>query len=223
MNPNAELTQCGYCTLGHAFSENEVRAFCAELLRCESLSNSTPVQNLLKISTLVRSTAYAPALMQPVRAYLGESAVPFSAFFLDKSTHSNWQMPWHQNLRIPVESPAHAPALVENGVAHVIPDAAYLDNVVIARISLDAQTTENGALEIVPGSHRRGILADTTVAEVGDSGAAICPALTPGSIFIFKALLVHRSKPSLVDASRRVLQIEYAPEPPPGFRWFGLT
>ncbi|MBX3723274.1 MAG: phytanoyl-CoA dioxygenase family protein [Turneriella sp.] len=223
MNRTEELTQSGFCTLQRGFGETEIGDLCDEMVRCESEFEDGPVQSLLKTSELVRKIAAATPLLETVHAHLGPNAVPFSAFFLDKSAHSNWQMPWHQNLRIPVETPAPVTALVENGVAHIIPDAAYLGNVLIARISLDAQRPENGALEVIPGSHLAGILDETAVAAAGDSGNAICPALAPGDIFFFNALLVHRSKPSLLRTPRRVLQIEYAPGPPSGCRWFGLT
>lgn len=192
-----------------------------EMQRCEAVPGANPLQSLLITSAAVRRIAHSPVLTAPLSAYLGENVVPFSAFFLDKSSARNWQMPWHQNLRIPVAS-ASAATMVENGVPHLIPDAAYLEKVLILRISLDAQTAENGGLEIIPGSHRHGILSEDAVVESGGRPEAFCPSLQVGSIFVFQALLVHRSRPSTTAQPRRILQLEYAAKPPPGFAWFGL-
>ena len=183
--------------------------------------------SLLRRSPMVAAVSREGPIATSVRALLGAAAIPFSAFFLDKTLDGNWEMPWHQNLRIPVEEPppdAPLKVLREHGVPHVIPDREFLDGVLIARVSLDDQHAENGGLEVVPGSHNDGILTDARVAAVGDAGPGRLCLAPAGTIVFFRALLVHRSLRSTSTDRRRVLQIEFsASELPFGLRWYGLS
>src|SRR5262245_21421427 len=95
------LAQNGFHIFENFFSEPEIRGLCDEMRRIESLPPENSPRNLLRSSDLVNQIAHT--LLAPLRDALGDATAPFSAFFLDKSAERNWQMPWHQNLRLPVE------------------------------------------------------------------------------------------------------------------------
>jgi ectoine hydroxylase-related dioxygenase (phytanoyl-CoA dioxygenase family) len=84
---------------------------------------------------------------------------------------------------------------------------------------LDTCTEEHGPLEILPGTHRAGILSPERIAD-----AAREPAMTitmaAGSLLMLHPLLLHRSRPARKLAHRRVLHLEWCDVPlPAGAAW----
>jgi ectoine hydroxylase-related dioxygenase (phytanoyl-CoA dioxygenase family) len=223
-NLKQDIDEHGFGILHGVFSQQGVDYLLTEMASLEKRPAPEKPQNLLRMSPMVASVANHPALVPVIRDILGSKARPFTAFFLDKTPDSNWQIPWHQNLRLPVAASAQGTVPeIAHGVPQIIADAAYLDEVLIARISLDDQTAENGALEFIPGTHRTGILLPEALEQITQTKSVLSPDLAVGSIFLFKALLLHRSRPSQNDAHRRVLQIEYSANcAPAGFSWYGL-
>ena len=219
------LAREGAVALTDVFDAEAISTLRAECDRTFSDPTATAA-SLLRRSPMVTALSKEGPIATIVHALLGAAPIPFSAFFLDKTLDGNWVMPWHQNLRIPVEEPppdVPLKVLREHGVPHVIPDRELLDGVLIARVSLDDHHAENGALEVVPGSHDDGILTDARVAAVGDAGPGQVCFAPAGTVVFFRALLVHRSLRSTSTDRRRVLQLEFsANELPFGLRWYGL-
>jgi ectoine hydroxylase len=93
--------------------------------------------------------------------------------------------------------------------------------IVTAMLFLDDATLENGTLEVLPGSHRRGpwptrtdrddfgnLEMDPASVEGHTPVALEVPA---GSVVWFGALLVHKSEPNRSDRERRTLLFSYQP------------
>jgi hypothetical protein len=83
-------------------------------------------------------------------------AVPATLF--DKTADANWLVPWHQDLTIcvkkKVDVPGYGPWTIKAGVPHVQPPVAILDRRLAVRIHLDNCSERNGALRVLPGTHR---------------------------------------------------------------------
>jgi hypothetical protein len=78
-------------------------------------------------------------------------------------------------------------------------------------LSIDAATPENGALEMAPGWHDRGVIGRmwTPLGETVPSSAyRACPT-APGDAVFFDSFAPHRSAPNLTDRARRVLYVTY--------------
>ena len=98
------------------------------------------------------------------------------------------------------------------------PPVAVLENVVTLRIHLDDCDATNGALRVVPGSHRHGVVAAATIAS-HTSQATVC-AVPAGGAMLMKPLLLHASNRSTSSRPRRVLHLEFASvELPAGLAW----
>jgi hypothetical protein len=154
---------------------------------------------------------------------LGAPAFPINALFLDKNSGANWKVPAHQDLMMPVSERREAAGFShwseKLGVVHVEPPARVLDRLVALRVHFDDCDVANGALAVVPGSHRRGKFTDSQLEAIAPESYVVCEA-DAGEVLLMKPLLVHRSAASRDPGRRRVLHVVYAGEEPGGgVRW----
>ena len=100
----------------------------------------------------------------------------------------------------------------------VQPPAAVLENTVTIRLHLDDCDATNGALKVVPGSHRGGVVPAEAIA-ARTATATIC-AVPAGGAMLMKPLLLHASGRSASSRPRRVVHLEFsAAELPSGLAW----
>ncbi|MDQ3814133.1 MAG: phytanoyl-CoA dioxygenase family protein [Armatimonadota bacterium] len=171
------------------------------------------VRHLLSVLSIA-DFACDPRLFQIAQGELGQDAVPFRATLFDKSAAANWLVPWHQDTALPLrerlEAPDWGPWSQKAGIAYAHAPAWALSRVVALRVHLDASTSENGPLCVVPGSHLLGVLEDDAVpVVVRERGFTEC--LVPrGGVLAMRPLLIHASSKARTQAPRRVLHIEYA-------------
>jgi len=162
----------------------------------------------------VKTVATGPRLLQIARRALGEGAVPFRATLFEKSDRANWLVVWHQDTALPVESRVESPDWVswsrKAGVlcAHAL--AWALSRVLALRIHLDAATSENGQLRVIPGSHAAGVLTDEEVFTIARTQEAVECLVPRGGVMAMRPLLIHSSSKARTAAPRRVLHVEYA-------------
>jgi hypothetical protein len=183
--------------------------------------------NLAPAAHAARNLLWERPELRPALEYLGidrlaseargQGAFPVNVLFLDKTAEANWKVPGHQDLMVPVERETDEPGFTgwttKHGVVHVEPPAELLEKLVIVRIHLDDCPASNGALAVVPGSHRRGKLGDAELIEFSLESFTPCEAAA-GDVLLMKPLLVHRSSPAEAPGHRRVLQVVYATDDP---------
>ena len=100
----------------------------------------------------------------------------------------------------------------------VQPPVAVLENVVTLRIHLDDCDATNGALKVVPGSHRHGVVPAAAIASYTPN--TITCAVPAGGAMLMKPLLLHASNRSTSPRPRRVIHLEFASaELPAGLAW----
>lgn len=153
-------------------------------------------------------------------------ARPVRVVAFNKSEAGNWALPWHQDrviaVRERVEMPGYSNWTRKSGVWHVEPPITVMERMIFARIHLDAATIDTGSLEIAPGTHGAGRVADSSVADVvarSRQAQELCVA-ERGDILFAKALTLHRSRASQSAASRRAVRIDYsADELPAPLDW----
>ncbi len=156
--------------------------------------------NLLSISNALLSRL--PAGLRPVRSIL-----------FDKTKSENWPVLWHQDLTIAVEAEkqisGYGPWSHKDGSPHVQPPVSLLENMVTIRLHLDETPATNGALLVIPGSHRSGILTSGALRDYDKVGAVACEC-APGDALLMSPLILHSSRRSESPARRRVIHFEYA-------------
>lgn len=94
-----------------------------------------------------------------------------------------------------------------------------LESIFTIRIHLDDCTKENGALRLIEGSHKKGVIqiSDWIVNKEGTE--TICE-VNKGGVLIMKPLTLHASRRSENEQNRRVIHIEFTDqELPDGLGW----
>lgn len=148
------------------------------------------------------------------REHLGRRAIPFRATLFEKSTATNWLIPWHQDTALPLAAPFEAagwgPWSVKAGTHYAHAPASALERVIALRVHLDACTSGNGPLRVIPHSHRNGVLTDEEVLEYVAGHDAVESHAPRGGVIAMRPLLIHSSSKAQKSGPRRVLHIEYA-------------
>jgi hypothetical protein len=168
--------------------------------------------------------ARSEAMESLVSEHLSARPVPVRAIFFDKSTASNWLVPWHQDLIIAVaskgEAPGFGPWSMKDGIPHVQPPDELLKQMIAVRLHLDDCDASNGALRVIPGSHRCGRLNPDQISTARALCAEVLCEASAGDVLLMRPLLLHASSKSVSDRRRRILHIEYCcGELPAGMTW----
>ena len=89
------------------------------------------------------------------------------------------------------------------------------------RVHLDDCTAANGALRVIPGSHRDGRIDDAAIEQHRNRTPEITCEVPRGGILAMRPLLLHASSPATDPSHRRVLHFELAcADLPGGLEWF---
>ncbi|UOD29455.1 phytanoyl-CoA dioxygenase family protein [Massilia violaceinigra] len=151
-------------------------------------------------------------------------AVAVQCTYFEKSAGRNWLVPLHQDLSIPVAARVDAPALrgwsLKEGTLFVQAPPALLEQLVAVRVHLDACGVDDGALLVVPGSHRAGVLAQPDAAAARDATPPLACLAGIGGALVMRPLLLHASSKALGQGRRRVLHFVFGPRSlPHGLAW----
>lgn len=155
---------------------------------------------------------------------LPAASVGVQCTLFDKTAQANWLVALHQDLSVPVQSRVEHAELrtwsTKEGQHFVQPPAELLDQLVAVRLHIDDCESDNGPLRVVPGSHRRGRIAEARLRDLRDAiGEVECPVARGGAL-VFKPLLVHASSKASTPRRRRVLHFLFGPASPGyGLRW----
>src|SRR5262252_3307518 len=207
------IDRSGFWVEDEVFSDRE----------CDDLSEAAPLglqgrsragaRHLMSVPA-IEAAAKDERLLRIARRALGESAVPFRATLFDKSARANWLIVWHQDTTLPLrsrnESAEWGPWSMKAGILHARAPAWALSRVLALRIHLDASTSENGPLRVIPGSHLFGALCDDEIIEFARMRETVEALVPRGGVLAMRPLLVHSSSKARGAEPRRVLHIEYA-------------
>jgi hypothetical protein len=159
---------------------------------------------------------------------LGPGARPVRAVLFDKTQAVNWIVAWHQDRTIAVrerqDTPDFGPWSVKDGIVHVAPPIAVLDQMVTLRVHLDACADDNAPLIVALGSHRLGkVAADSAEAAANRHPIYACHA-DAGDVWAYATPILHTSAKSISDRRRRILQLDYSASALPGdLEWLGVA
>ena len=182
------------------------------------------IRNLMNAIPVTRALANSDSLRSLVEPILSKSARVVRGIYFDKHPDANWKVAWHQDLTIAVRERVDVDGFsawsVKAGITHVQPPLAVLENMLTLRLHLDDTGEWNGALRVLPGTHRVGRLDANQIQHWKQRQTITC-AVNRGGVVAMRPLLLHSSLPSLNPCHRRVLHFEYAAaDLPSGLEWF---
>ena len=158
---------------------------------------------VLAFDTGFLNIARMPAILDQVEQLIGPDFALWNSSFFAKPPRVGTKTPWHQ-------------------------DGEYWPIRPLATcsvwIAVDAATTENGCLRVIPGSHRRrrlgkhdyngaeGLSLPLEIrAEEYDEETAQDIVLAPGQISLHDVFLIHGSAPNRSEQPRRGMTLRYMP------------
>jgi hypothetical protein len=213
MSATANLEQDGFTIIPQVVDSSTCEAL-RHLLGDADGAGTRGMLSLSEIAGLSRAL-----LSELVRPYLPNAPMPVRGIYFDKRPGTNWLVAWHQDLTLALkersEVPGFGPWSAKDGVPHVQPPVEMLEQMLTVRLHLDDCHADNGALRVLPGTHRLGRLSAADIQKQRDTVREVCCEMKTGDVLLMRPLLLHASSRSLTEERRRVLHIEFAGFPLP--------
>ncbi len=169
------------------------------------------VRNFIEQAPEVLEPLKVPLVRSLVEPILGSRFFAVGGTLFDKTARANWKVAWHQDLSIAVRRRADVsgfgPWSVKAGVPHVQPPVGVLENMLALRFHLDDSGQDNGALRVIPGSHRLGRLSAEAIARSTAATPAKVCAVPAGGIVAMRPLCLHASSSAKRATNRRVVHV----------------
>jgi ectoine hydroxylase-related dioxygenase (phytanoyl-CoA dioxygenase family) len=171
------------------------------------------VRNLLDLPE-ISNLAESALLRELAAEVLGGRAFAVRGILFDKIPGANWTVPWHQDVTIAVcersDVEGFGPWSTKAGILHVQPPARVLEGMISIRLHLDASDESNGALHVIPGSHRSGRIAESDIPSILAKSSDHTCVVGRGGALLMRPLLLHASSPSKEPGHRRVIHLDFA-------------
>lgn len=199
----------GFEIIRGVFNESEIESMRKEADRIATFEESACVRHIRSKSKEFDHLA----LSERLEDLLPIGFSPVRSILFDKTPDENWPVAWHQDLTIAVkekmEIDAYGPWSTKDGSVHVQPPVEVLNEMVTIRIHLDDTPKTNGALRVIPKSHKKGKIESKEVLSYVDDSEVICECCA-GDVLLMSPLILHSSKRSESPARRRIVHFEYA-------------
>lgn len=171
-------------------------------------------RNLMAISE-IRNLAEQTRLLEICERIVGRNMIPYKATLFEKTGKANWLVAFHQDTALPLEQCAErdgwGPSSKKGGVNFVHAPTWALSQILALRVQLDASTSSNGPLRVIPGSHHKRLRTGDEFETYMAAGNVIECTAGKGSVIAMSPLLLHASSKAITNEPRRVLHFEYAP------------
>lgn len=213
------FTKNGFAVLGNIYSDSEIAAIisCIESAAKDQKlgrgsKNLFAIRQVFRKIPQLKSFVFKEKLGEVLQTVFNESYFLTKAIYFDKPSESNWFVAYHQDLSISVDQKINIPYYknwtFKKGQYGVQPPLAILEDIVTVRIHLDNTTKENGALKVIPCSHKKGIYRPETI-DWNIETEHICE-VEKGGIMLMKPLTLHASNKTTNQKQRRVLHLEFS-------------
>lgn len=161
--------------------------------------------------------------LTPLDRLIPKDFVAIQCTYFEKSTDTNWLVPIHQDLSIPVKNRIDSAELngwsVKHGEHFVQTPIEFTKQLIAVRLHLDDCQAEDGAVIVVPGSHLAGKIDSAEAPQIRQRKVNQVCVIQAGAVLIMRPLLLHMSSKASGNSKRRVLHFVFAPPTPP----LGLT
>jgi ectoine hydroxylase-related dioxygenase (phytanoyl-CoA dioxygenase family) len=205
-------------------SAEKIETIKAEVSIDHEIVRRTGIRNLEKKFAPIADVAADRAVLSIAETLLSGTPRLVRALFFDKTPNRNWFVAWHQDRTVTLNRRQKMAGwklwTEKEGVHHVQPPSAVLDNMVTIRIHVDDADEAGGCLQVIPRSHELGILTRDAVRRAVATSTPHACVVAAGDAVIMRPLILHSSPKSRRQAHRRVVHLEYSSyELPAGLSW----
>jgi ectoine hydroxylase-related dioxygenase (phytanoyl-CoA dioxygenase family) len=219
---NDQIRNLGFTVIESVYSSDEIGRI-IEIINQASSSGSSrktfrksadifAIRQFLKEIPETCDLIFNKKLKSTIRQLFGADFFVVKSIYFDKPETSNWFVSYHQDLTISVDKKIDienfGPWTVKQNQFAVQPAIDILQNIFTIRIHLDDTDENNGALEVVPKSHLKGIYRPETINWTFET-KTICN-VPAGGLMIMKPLLLHASDKTTNNKKRRIIHIEFS-------------
>ncbi|WP_366915880.1 WYL domain-containing protein [uncultured Psychroserpens sp.] len=205
----------GFGILNHVYSKRDVRKLKTKLDAYIKQHHDEKVfgmrEVLLKMPEL-KAILFNKNFRKLVRS-IDKDAFLTKAIYFDKTPKDNWFVSWHQDIPINVSEKKELKGFDswtnKKGVISVRPPEEISKNTFSMRIHLDDTTFKNGALKVIPGSHKKR-LSSEDIKLITTNSIPFISEVGSGGVQLLKPLLLHASSESKIQRRRRVLHLEFS-------------
>lgn len=210
MTPDSFPTT-GFALIPDILPAAECAAIAARIQPGAALAGTRCLLPLAWCAALANRLRQHPALSRLIPT----DHVAVQCTYFEKSASRNWLVPIHQDLSIPVARRVDDPGLrgwsEKEGALFVQAPAELLAQLVAVRVHLDACGADDGPLRVLPGSHRRGLVAPEAAVLARNAAAEVTCEAAPGDALVMRPLLLHASSKASGQSRRRVLHFVFGP------------
>ena len=204
----------GFGILNHVYTKRDIRKLKARFDTYIKQNNEQAfgMREVLKKMPELKEILFNKNFKKLIKS-IDRSAFLTKAVYFDKSPKDNWYVTWHQDVPVNVSEKLELKGFSswtnKKGVISVCPPENISKNTFAMRIHLDDTTTKNGALKVIPGSHKKR-LTDEEIKLITSNSIPFVSEIASGGIQLIKPLLLHASSISKVQKRRRVLHLEFS-------------
>lgn len=208
------LTHKGFGILNHVYTTKETKKIKKEMGNyLKTITNpKVGVRGLLQKLPNLYPLIFNENLLSIIRS-INPNAFLIKSIYFDKSPQSNWFVTWHQDIPINVsekqEIEGYSGWTEKEEVISVCPPLEVLQNQFTIRIHLDDTNRYNGALQVIPGSHKKQ-LSDSEIKVITENSIPYLCEVDLGGIQLMNPLTVHSSSKSKHSKKRRVIHLEFS-------------
>jgi hypothetical protein len=218
---SAGFAAVGYAVIADVLTSDEMTSVARDVTK--SATQGVGSRTLLD-ARWCQALAGRLACEPRLRAVLPTDVRAVQCTLFEKSLDQNWLVALHQDLSIPVgeriDNDRCTGWSVKEGVLFVQPPTSVLEELIIVRVHLDDCDKRNGALRVIPGSHRLGRLSPGQASQVCEVRGEFLVPVARGGVMLMRPLLLHASSKASIDSPRRVLHFVFGPAAlPEGLRW----
>ncbi len=146
----------------------------------------------------------------PILNQKGANYRCINSIYYDKPPGSKWDLGFHQdimiNLKHKLDDNDFDTWVQKKDFYRVKPPLEVLENIITIRIHLDNCTLENGALRLIPKSHKLGFI-DVANYKIENT---VDIETNEGDVLIMNPLLLHASGNNCTQEKRRIIHLEFS-------------
>ena len=204
----------GFEYINDFISQQWLNAIVKEIEPCADLNNNSGVRHINKKLPLIADYLNSTEFKYKSQNFLPAGTALVRALLFNKSPASNWYVTWHQDKTVSVSKQFDAAGWrawsIKDGSLHVQPPLEILEEMVTIRVHLDAAPKENACLQVIPASHKLGLLSSEQISNIVTTHEPHYCEANKGSALIMRPHLLHASSKSTHPGNRRVLHFEFS-------------